>query len=92
MKRPVRPRLGDFCAVYWKDACHDSMEADPLTVGLIPCVTLGVLMRLDRDVVSVCQSRFDHPDGTRTYRETMVIPRSQVTRIVVGKRNEGESK
>ena len=81
------PRVGDFCAVYWNDACNYA-RGEPVDGTLMPVVTLGILNKLDRQVATVSQSRFTHEDGSVSFQEIQVIPRSQVTRIVVGKRNE----
>jgi len=87
----AKPRPGDFCAVYWKDACRYG-EGDPQEAELMPVVTLGVLNRLTRQTVTVSQSRFTHNDGSVSFRDIHVIPRSQVERIVIGKRPRGRVK
>lgn len=87
----VVPRVEDFCAVYWNDACHYD-DSTPEGAELVAVVSLGVLVRLDRGIVAVAQSRCGHPGCRATYRAVLAIPRSQVTRIVVGQRNEGETR
>jgi len=86
--RPAtKPRVGDFCAVYWLDACN-YRQGEPQDAELMPCVTLGIINRCDRKLVVLSQSKFTHSDGSHTFTEVQVIPRQQVARIVVGKRNE----
>jgi len=85
--KAVRPRVGDFCAVYWLDACN-YRQGEPDDAELMPCVTLGIINRCDRKLVVLSQSKFTHNDGSHTFTEVQVIPRQQVARIVVGKRNE----
>ena len=84
-----KPRVGDFCAVYWLDACgHGKIK--PRKAKLVPVVTLGVLNVLGRRggvrVVTLSQSRFTFDDGCVQFQEVQVIPRSQVTRLEVLKR------
>jgi len=83
--KSTRPRPGDFCAVYWNDACLYK-EGDSEHATLIPCVTCGILNRIDRRTVTLSQSRFTHSDGSYGFHEIQVIPRSQVTRITIGRR------
>jgi hypothetical protein len=85
--RCALPRIGDFAAVYWNDACNwrkgaGLAEAD---TGLCPATTLGVVTRLCRKEIHVAQTRFTLSDGSHEYSEVQCIPRSQVTHIETGK-------
>ena len=87
-RKPIhRPRPGDFCAVYWNDACN-YRRGNPADGELMPCVTLGILNCYDRKIVTLSQSRFTHDDGVHSFGEIQVIPRSQVTRIDISKRRK----
>jgi len=83
-KRYKIPPLGSFLIVYWHDACTYK-EIEPEKCQLIEAMTLGVLIRIDKEFVALAQSRFINDNGAIDYREVTCIPRSQITMIRKGK-------